>query len=135
MIDARRLSDIPLFGELDSYDLGIIAARVREVTVAAGLMIIEQGDMPSDIYVLEEGTVEVSHDGVVVSTQGPGSVIGEIALIAPQRRTATVRATTEVRAVAMSIEDFQEIVTEMPEIARDLDAMATQRIAELDALG
>jgi CRP-like cAMP-binding protein len=135
MIDARRLSGIPLFGELDSYDLGIIASRVREVTVAAGLMIIEQGDMPADIYVLEEGTVEVSHDGVVVSTQGPGSVVGEIALVTPQRRTATVRATTDVRAVAMSIQDFQEIVAEMPEIARDLDAMATQRIAELDALG
>ncbi|MEA2555693.1 MAG: family transcriptional regulator, cyclic receptor protein [Actinomycetota bacterium] len=135
MIDAIRLASIPLFGELDSHDLGFIAARVREVTVLAGEVIIEQGEMPEDIYVLEDGTVEISHDGVVVSTQGPGGVVGEIALVDPQRRTATVRATTDVRAVALSIDDFQAVATEMPEIARDLHAIATKRIAELDGRG
>lgn len=135
MIDAHRLANIPLFGDLDSYDLGLIAARVRDVTVAAGLVIIEQGDMPSDVYVLEEGTVEISRNGTVVSTLGPGSVVGEIALVDPQRRTATVRATTDVRAIALSVEDLQVIVAEMPEIAVDLGAMATRRLAELDELG
>jgi len=135
MIDAERLASIPLFGDLDSHDLGLIAARVREVTVEAGEMLIEQGEMPSDIYVLEAGTVEITRDGTVVSTQGPGSVVGEIALVDPQRRTATVRATTDVRAVALSIDDFQAIVAEMPEIARDLLAIATRRLAELDDLG
>ena len=134
MIDAHRLAHIPLFGDLDSYDLGLIASRVRDVTVAAGLVIIEQGDMPSEIYMLEEGTVEVSRDGVVVSTQGPGSVIGEIALIDPQRRTATARATTDVRAIALSIEDLQIILAEMPEIAADLHTLANERIIELDSL-
>lgn len=131
MIDAHRLASIPLFGELDSYDLGLIAERVRDVTVAAGLVIIEQGEMPSDIYVLEEGTVEISRNGAVVSTQGPGSVVGEIALMDPQRRTATVRATTDVRAIALSVDDLQIIVAEMPEIAQDLGAIAASRIAEL----
>lgn len=134
MIDAHRLANIPLFGDLDSYDLSLIAARVRDVTVAAGLVIIEQGDMPSDVYVLEEGTVEISRNGTVVSTLGPGSVVGEIALVDPQRRTATVRATTDVRAIALSVEDLQVIVAEMPEIAGDLGAMATRRLAELDEL-
>jgi CRP-like cAMP-binding protein len=135
MIDAHRLATIPLFGELDSYDLGFIAARMRDVTVPAGLVIIEQGDMPSDVYVLEEGTVEISRDGTVVSIQGPGSVVGEIALMEPQRRTATVRATTDIRAIALSVDDLQIIVAEMPEIAYDLGAIATSRLAELNDLG
>lgn len=134
MIDTHRLANIPLFGDLDSYDLGLIAARVRDVSVAAGLVIIEQGEMPEAVYVLEEGTVEISRNGAVVSTQGPGSVVGEIALVDPQRRTATVRATTDVRAIALSVEDLQVIVAEMPEIAVDLGAMATRRLAELDEL-
>jgi CRP-like cAMP-binding protein len=135
MIDANRLASIPLFGELDSHDLGFIAARVREVTVLAGEVIIEQGELPEDIYVLEDGTVEISHDGIVVNNQGPGGVVGEIALVDPQRRTATVRATTDVRAMVLSIDDFQAVATEMPEIARDLHAIATKRIAELDGRG
>lgn len=135
MIDAQRLRTLPLFSELDSHDLGLIAARMREVTVQAGDVLIEQGEMPADIFVLEEGTIEITRDGTAVSTQGPGSVVGEIALVDPQRRTATVRATTDVRAVALSIDDFQAIVAEMPEIARDLLAIATSRLAELDDLG
>lgn len=135
MIDAHRLANIPLFGELDSYDLGLIAARVRDVAVPAGVVLIEQGEMPEEIYVLEEGTVEISRNGAVVSTQGPGSVVGEIALMDPQRRTATVRTTTDVRAIALSVDDLQIIVAEMPEIGEDLGAIATSRIAELGELG
>ncbi len=134
MISVERLAVLPLFGELDIHDLGIVAARVREVTVAATETLIEQGALPTDVYVVEEGTVEISRDGVVVSTQGPGAVVGEIALVDPQRRTATVRALTDVRAVALAVADFQLIVTEMPEIGRDLQAIATHRLGELGDL-
>ena len=134
MISVERLAALPLFGELDIHDLGLIAARVREVTLAAGETLIEQGAMPTEVYVLEEGTVEISRDGVAVGTQGPDGVVGEIALIDPQRRTATVRALTDVRAVALAVADFQLVVAEMPEIGRDLQAIATQRLRELGEL-
>ena len=134
MISVERLAALPLFDELDVHDLGLIAARVREVTLGAGETLIEQGAMPTDVYVLEEGTVEISRDGVVVSTQGPGGVVGEIALVDPQRRTATVRALTDVRAVALAVADFHLIVTEMPEIGRDLQAIATHRLRQLGEL-
>src|SRR6476661_1489022 len=51
---------------------------------------------------------------------GPGQVVGEISLIDPQRRTATVRATSEVRAVALPLEHLDRLEGEMPEIVRKL---------------
>jgi voltage-gated potassium channel len=134
MISADRLAALPLFGELDSHDLRIIAARVREVAVVAGDVLMEQHAMPADVYILEVGDVEISRDGVVISTQGPGSVVGEIALVDPQRRTATVRATSDVLAIAIGIEDLQVIAETMPEIGRDLQAIAAHRVAELGDL-
>jgi CRP/FNR family transcriptional regulator, cyclic AMP receptor protein len=134
MIDASRLANLPLFGELDTHDLGLLASRMREVSVETGDILIEQGHLPTDVYMLESGTVEIARDGVAVSTQGTGSVVGEIALVDPQRRTATVRAVTPVRAIALSVHDFEIIVTEMPEIARDLRAIAARRLAELHEL-
>ena len=134
MISADRLAALPLFGELDSHDLGLIAARAREVTVVAGDVLMEQHAMPADVYVLEVGDVEISRDNVVISTQGPGAVVGEIALVDPQRRTATVRAVTDVLAIAIGVDDLQVIAETMPEIARDLQAIAAHRTAELGDL-
>jgi len=53
--------------------------------------------------------------------------VGEVALLDPQRRTATVTATSAVRAVALSVDDFASMDQEMPEITRQLRAIAERR--------
>ena len=80
-VNVERLMRLPLFGELDHHDLSHIAARVNEVELAAGDVLIEQGSMPYDVFVLEEGTVEVVRDGQQVATLGAGEVVGEMGLI------------------------------------------------------
>ena len=46
MIDAARLRSLPLFGDLDEYDLSQVARWVVEVQAAPGELLIEQGSMP-----------------------------------------------------------------------------------------
>ena len=54
-------------------------------------MLFEQGSIPYEMFVIEEGTAEVTKDGEAVGTIGPGDVVGEIALLRFQRRMGTVR--------------------------------------------
>ncbi|HUL84200.1 MAG TPA: cyclic nucleotide-binding domain-containing protein [Actinomycetota bacterium] len=129
--DVDRLARLPLFGELDAYDLGHVAGWLRDVELAPGDILIRQGAMPDDVYVLEIGTVEVTRDGERIATLGAGDVVGEIALVDPQRRTATVQAATPVRAVALNLRDLPEMASEMPEIVRHLRSIAERRLAEL----
>ncbi len=129
--DVDRLARLPLFGELDAYDLGHVAGWLRDVELAPGDILIRQGAMPDDVYVLEDGTVEVTRDGERIATLGAGDVVGEIALVDPQRRTATVQAATPVRAVALNLRDLPEMASEMPEIVRHLRSIAERRLAEL----
>ena len=128
--DVDRLARLPLFGELDAHDLGHVAGWLRDIELAPGDILIRQGAMPDDVYVLEDGTVEVTRDGERIATLGAGDVVGEIALVDPQRRTATVQAATPVRAVALNLRDLPEMASEMPEIVRHLRSIAERRLAE-----
>jgi CRP/FNR family transcriptional regulator, cyclic AMP receptor protein len=126
-MDVDRLAKLPLFGELDHHDLTHIAGWVNEKRFAEGDVLIEEGGMPTDVFMLESGTVDVTHEERLIATLGPGDVVGEIALLDPQRRTATVTATSAVRAVALSVEDFASMDTEMPEITKQLREIAERR--------
>lgn len=129
-MDAGRLAKLPLFGELDAHDLGHLAGWLRDVELAPGDVLIRQGAMPDDVFVLESGSVEVTRDGERLATLGAGEVVGEIALVDPQRRTATVQAATPVHAVALNVRDLPEMASEMPEIVRQLRVIAERRLAE-----
>ena len=116
-MDVERLRLLPLFGELDHHDLSQLLRWVREVDIADGDVLFEQGAMPHDLYVIEEGSVEVSRDGRPVATLGTGDVVGEMALLRLERRWATVVAIGHVRAVALGADDLASMSEQMPELA------------------
>jgi CRP/FNR family transcriptional regulator, cyclic AMP receptor protein len=126
-VDVDRLAKLPLFGELDHHDLSHVAGWVTEQRFVEGDVLIEEGSLPTDVFLIESGTVDVTHDEKLIATLGPGDVVGEVALLDPQRRTATVTATSAVRAVALSVDDFASMDQEMPEITRQLRAIAERR--------
>jgi CRP-like cAMP-binding protein len=66
----------------------------------------------------------------VVGRIGPGEVVGEIALLRFQRRMATVRVTSPLRAVTVSADDLQVLEGEMPEIADHLRSVMAARERE-----
>ncbi|MDH4111157.1 MAG: cyclic nucleotide-binding domain-containing protein [Actinomycetota bacterium] len=130
MIEQERLRSVPLFGELDAYDLAQVARWVDEISAEPGDLLIEQGAMPYEIFVIEDGTVDVVRDGEPLATLGSGDVVGEMALMARHRRMASVVARTTVRALSLHVDALQEITTEMPELGEELRALMQQRRAE-----
>ena len=126
-VDVDRLAKLPLFGELDHHDLSHVAGWVTEKRFADGDVLIEEGALPTDVYLIESGTVDVTHEEQLIASLGPGDVVGEIALLDPQRRTATVTATSTVRTVALSVSDFASMDEEMPEITKQLREIAERR--------
>jgi CRP/FNR family cyclic AMP-dependent transcriptional regulator len=130
VIEAERVQAIPLFGDLDAYDLAHVARWIEEVRAAPGDLLIEQGTMPYELFIIEEGSVDVVRDDEPLATLGAGDVVGEIALMAQRRRMASVVARSDVRALALSVEALQEITAEMPELGGELRNMMDRRRAE-----
>ncbi|RPI58302.1 MAG: cyclic nucleotide-binding domain-containing protein, partial [Chloroflexi bacterium] len=95
---AELLRRVPLFADLDSCQLQLIAARMRRETYAPGDEIIRQGAIGDTFYVIESGCAQtvVTYQGGerLMAQRGPGEYVGEIALLLQVPRTATVRALT-----------------------------------------
>jgi CRP/FNR family transcriptional regulator, cyclic AMP receptor protein len=133
VIEPERLRALPLFGDLDAYDLSHIARWVEEATAEPGELLIEQGTMPYELFVIEEGTVDVVRDGEPIASLGAGDVVGEIALLGQHRRIASVVARTPVRVLTLHVDALQEITAEMPELGDELRELMDRRRQANDA--
>ena len=123
------LRGLPMFAPLPIAMIENLATRAETQDHPTGTEIIRQGDEGDWFYVIDEGTLEVVVDGRVLADRGAGECVGEIALLRSQPRTATVRATTPVRLVALDRTDFLAGVSSHARSTRAAEHLADERLA------
>jgi CRP/FNR family transcriptional regulator, cyclic AMP receptor protein len=85
------------------------------MSFAAGEFVFKAGDPGETMYIINEGEVEIlDGSGTILETAGPGSIVGELALIDDEPRSATVVAKTDCRLVAVDRRRFEYMVHETP---------------------
>ena len=80
-----------------------------EKSFAAGEEIIHEGDVGEELFILVEGTCEVSNSGVKIAKLDVGSSFGELSLVDSQPRSATVRALEPSRVLVIRANDFERL--------------------------
>jgi CRP-like cAMP-binding protein len=121
----ERLSQVPLFSGCSNRELQTIARTVRDIDHHAGAVIAREGEPGVGLFIIADGTAEVSIGGRKKATLGPGEFVGEIALLDGGPRTATVTAKTDVRLLGLTEWVFRGLMLEHPGIAlKTLEAMA-----------
>jgi CRP/FNR family cyclic AMP-dependent transcriptional regulator len=119
------LRNVRLFSDLDERDLESLADEFNERRFGAGEKVALEGEGGLMFFVVENGELSVEVQGEEVSTLGPGSSFGEIALIDRRPRTATVTAVTDVKAYGLPVFVFRPFVESRPGVAwKMLEAMA-----------
>ncbi|MCW5801749.1 MAG: cyclic nucleotide-binding domain-containing protein [Deltaproteobacteria bacterium] len=92
---ARALAATPLFAGMPSETLEALVANLTLLTIEAGETLFHEGDPGDALYVVVDGELSVQNEGpprVEMQRLGPGSFIGEVALLTEQPRSATVTA-------------------------------------------
>ena len=132
---AELLRRIPIFSEMDGFQVQHIAAKLREETLEKDTLVIRQGDIGDKFYVIKEGKVlvyvSVEGEEKVIAERGPGDYVGEIALLLDEPRTATVKTLTTVSFLTLDRSDFEKLVTEHLYISRGLERVSSRRIIDL----
>ncbi len=131
---AARLRGLAFFEGFSDADLDRVAQLADDVEIEAGELLIDQGRVGQECYVIESGQAEVFVGEEHLVTVGPGSMVGEMALVDRRPRTATVVATTPMALLAFDTKAFQKLLSEMPKAEeRVYSLLATRLKANLKA--
>jgi len=103
------LRQVPLFKRLPQDQHPLLAAACMSVDFKAGATIIKQGDNGDEFFVIKQGEASVTVDGNKVASLKNGDYFGENALLRDEPRTATITAESELSALKIKREKFQEL--------------------------
>lgn len=109
------LDELDLFEALADDEIDALARKVDTVSWEAGTIIFSEGDRGDACYVVHSGRVKVMRrlvDGqpIALAQVGHGALVGELALFATDRRSATLQAVDDTTAIAISREDLMAIL-------------------------
>ena len=128
----RRLGNVPLFWACTKQDLRAIARLADSDTCRAGEVLVKEGRRGNELFVIVEGTAAVTRDGEDVATLGPGDYFGELAVLRPAPRTATVTATTDMELLIVTSRELAILLADVPLFARKLLSGMAARIQDAD---
>lgn len=129
---AAALKKVPLFAGLSDDDLVALTRNATEERYQPGQDIITQGDTTGPFFLILDGRCTVNIDGKPRRTVGAGQYFGEMSLIDEEPRSATVRAETAVRGIALPPWDFLALLEENWPIARKVMASLSRRLRGFD---
>jgi CRP/FNR family transcriptional regulator, cyclic AMP receptor protein len=126
---ADALGACPFFAGLSRSELLELAKISEDLEVDAGKALTREGQSGSEFFVIVDGEVSVTKSGQEIRTLGPGDFFGEISLVSREPRTATVTATSPVRALVITDRSFRRLLDDAPRVqTKVMEAMA-ERLA------
>lgn len=113
--------------------LELFATEADPRTCAAGETIFRAFDMGAEMYVVLEGQIELTIDGRVVETLGPGEPFGEMALIDQAPRVATATAKTDCKLAVIPEKRFLFMVQTTPHFSLQIMRVMADRLRKMNA--
>jgi CRP-like cAMP-binding protein len=127
------LKSVPLFEGLSKGELKDIAAQAREELYSPGQEIITEGQSGGPFFCITEGRADILVGGKKVGEYGPGSSFGEMALIEGTTRSATIRADTHVKALAITSWNFLALLQDNWDMTKKILATLSKRVRDLES--
>jgi glucose-6-phosphate 1-dehydrogenase len=135
IINRDFLEKVPLFKGADPVLLRSLAMMLKPVVFEAGEIIIREGEVGREMYIICRGQVEaVDRNGRVLNTLGEGAFFGELSLLFAKPRTATIRAATSCNLFVLEQADFNRALRNNPQFANSLRETARTRYSQVEAV-
>ncbi|HMU79472.1 MAG TPA: cyclic nucleotide-binding domain-containing protein [Microthrixaceae bacterium] len=131
--DVAWLSSVPFFEGFSNDDLHRVVDLSQQMEATAGTVLVDQGDPGTQCYVIVEGQASVYVRGEHVASSGPGSMVGEMALIDHRPRTATVVADTPMKLLRFGTREFRTLLDEMPKASERVMTVLRERLERSEA--
>jgi CRP/FNR family transcriptional regulator, cyclic AMP receptor protein len=129
--EVELLARVPLFAGLSLAHRRRLAGLTEQAMYNPGRVIVRRDDPARALYIIVDGMAKVVKGRIVTARAeaqlGPGDFFGELAILDGGRRTATVVATTPLRAIRIERAAFWRLLRDEPKIAlKILEGMASR---------
>jgi CRP/FNR family cyclic AMP-dependent transcriptional regulator len=126
------LGAVPMFANCREKDLRQIAQLVDEVDLPDGKVLMREGDTGREMFLISSGSARVERGGKVIGEFGPGSVLGEMALVAEGPRNATVTAVGPVKALVVGHREFHSLMDDHPKFRMKVFEGLAQKVRRIE---
>jgi CRP-like cAMP-binding protein len=130
-----------VLGDLPAEAIDALAAEAREGFLAGGEELFREGEAGDAAYLILRGrlrAVRADESGGerLLQEMGPGEFVGEMPLVRPGPRAATVRAVRDTHLAALTPEAFARVTERHPEVLRRVAALLVDRLrAQAEGVG
>ncbi|MEM7158002.1 MAG: cyclic nucleotide-binding domain-containing protein [Myxococcota bacterium] len=137
----RQVRGLPEFAALEPRQFQRLMARAQVMVLAAGEQLMAEGERGEEIYFLLEGRVVIHRRDpetgldFEVATSTPGETIGELSMLDPAPRAASVRTDAVTTLLKIHIEDFDVLAEEDPAFLRVKLELAKGVVDKMRTLG
>ena len=122
------LHRVQLFADIPGRVLAAVAEAAVEVRFAPGDLLMEEGAVEAHLYVIVEGRVRAHRGERSLVELGPGSTVGELAVLVPAPRTASVTALEATLVLRVDQDVLDELLLDWPELAHGVIAELVARL-------
>ena len=122
------LRSVSIFENVPDYLLADIAERLEEIELDTGDILIREGEIGDRMFVVIDGRFRVSRNGRDITDIGAGDVIGELSLLDPEPRSATVTAVAPARLFVLAQSDLDDLMAASAEIVSGFVRMLCRRL-------
>lgn len=130
---ADAIAAVPAFAACTKKELQALTRLATELDVPQGRVLTTEGRPGHELLIVLDGTAEATRNGKSVASFGPGDCFGEIALLDPGPRTATVTARTPMTLAVIGPTEFNAALDEVPTLAHKIMRGLARRLREVEA--
>lgn len=124
------LVDLPLLEGLSPAGLARVAERSQTRSLAAGEVLCRQGDPGDEVFLVLDGVLRADVDGRDVGRSGRGEALGELAVLSPAPRAATLTAVEPCTLLTLSAGVFSDLLRDQPTLAEGVLSQLARRLQQ-----
>ena len=122
------LHRVDLFADVPGRVLAAVAEGAAEVRATPGELLIEQGAVEAHLYAVVEGRVRVHRGEQTLVELGPGATVGELAVLVPQPRAASVTSLEPTLVLRVDKAVLDDLLADWPELTEGVIAALVARL-------
>lgn len=129
----KQLAKVPMFRALSKRDLALVKRNAEDHRIRKGDPLVKEGARGHEFFIIVDGKASVRRKGKKIGTLGPGEYFGELALLDPAPRNASVTADTDMEVLILNEREFSGLLAEVPTLARKVLTGMARRLHEADS--